>query len=603
MTTKENVIETDVLVIGGGMAGLFAAIKARGEGVSVTLVDKNYVSRSGTTCFCDGQFSVFNPKWGHDIEFWQNHISKTGEYMNNPEWTEITLKESYERLKDLMSWGVSPAKENNGEIAFESFPGLPSSQITPINLSHGWNYLPIMRQHALKIGVTIMDRIMVTDLLKQDESVVGAVGFSTLTGEFHVFKAKATVISTGGGNFRPNAGVAPADHDSSDGDAMAYRAGAEISGKEFAMGTRYGAFIKKWTEEERVSLKGRKVNTTIGDYPKTAYFFSPMLMTGNLIDAEGYGKTSFRRDEMLVIHEGRGPFLTDYDNVTPEVWEWSNHSPSYMMDKSNGNLERFQKVGMDPRRATGLWSGLSRYEYGVGMSWGGSAGISSTNTDGATTLPGLYAAGDSYHNTSIGASYPAAGTGTRNAAVTGAIAGQSAAEYSKHVKTVKPGNQQIARLKSNTYAPLERKGGFDSTWVTQQIQYNTLPYYILYVRHGDRLKSALKNVEFLQSHIAPLIYARNSHGLRFAHETKNRLYNAEALLRSTLFRKESRGIHYREDYPRRDDPNWLAWVKIKNDHGEMKLTKNTSPRKWWGEQISSIPYKERYPNRYKGENV
>ena len=115
MTTKENVIETDVLVIGGGMAGLFAAIKARDEGVDVILVDKNYVSRSGGTGFCDGYYGVFNPEWGHDLEFWKNFISQHGEYMNNPEWTEITLKDSFARYQDLLSWGVEPRRGKDGE--------------------------------------------------------------------------------------------------------------------------------------------------------------------------------------------------------------------------------------------------------------------------------------------------------------------------------------------------------------------------------------------------------------------------------------------------------------------------------------------------------
>jgi succinate dehydrogenase/fumarate reductase flavoprotein subunit len=95
------------------------------------------------------------------------------------------------------------------------------------------------------------------------------------------------------------------------------------------------------------------------------------------------------------------------------------------------------------------------------------------------------------------------------------------------------------------------RGGFDTTWVTQQIQNNTFPYYILCIRHADRLKAALTNVDFLRDHISPLIFARDFHGLRLAHETKNRILGAEMMLRSALFRKESRGKHYREDYPRR----------------------------------------------------
>ena len=91
---SESWVETDVLVIGGGMAGLFAAIKAREEGVDVILVDKNYVSRSGSTAFAEGDYSVFNPAWGHDLTAWMTQATTVGEYVNNPEWTEITIRES-----------------------------------------------------------------------------------------------------------------------------------------------------------------------------------------------------------------------------------------------------------------------------------------------------------------------------------------------------------------------------------------------------------------------------------------------------------------------------------------------------------------------------
>ena len=103
----------------------------------------------------------------------------------------------------------------------------------------------------------------------------------------------------------------------------------------------------------------------------------------------------------------------------------------------------------------------------------------------------------------------------------------------------------------------------------------------------------------MRDHLVPKLTAKDPHEMRLAHETKSMILNAEIKLRSSLFRTESRGTHYREDYPRRDDPNWLAWIKVKDEQGIMKLTKVPMPKEWWPDL--SKPYEERYPVRFAGE--
>ena len=112
--SSERMINTDVLVIGGGLAGCFAAIKAKEKDIDVTLVDKGYVSKTGGTPYA-GDTMVFNPGWGHDLDAWMEQVSVVGEYVNNRQWNEIVFKESYERFKDLESYGVR-FMEENGEV-------------------------------------------------------------------------------------------------------------------------------------------------------------------------------------------------------------------------------------------------------------------------------------------------------------------------------------------------------------------------------------------------------------------------------------------------------------------------------------------------------
>ena len=233
---------------------------------------------------------------------------------------------------------------------------------------------------------------------------------------------------------------------------------------------------------------------------------------------------------------------------------------------------------------------------------GGGTGIWSADTDGATSLAGLYAAGDCYNSGAVGAVYPASGFGTRNAAVTGARAGTGAAIYAKKAKLI-INRAETDRLKSAAYAPLERTGGFDAEWVTQQVVSLMVPFYIFLVKHGDRLKAAATIFEYLNKQIGPMMYCRpkDAHGLRLVHEARGRALMAEVMLRSAEFRTESRGNHYREDYPKRDDPGWLAWVKVRNNDGKMELVKESFPKKWWPDL--SIPYKTRYPWRFLNEHV
>jgi succinate dehydrogenase/fumarate reductase flavoprotein subunit len=159
--------------------------------------------------------------------------------------------------------------------------------------------------------------------------------------------------------------------------------------------------------------------------------------------------------------------------------------------------------------------------------------------------------------------------------------------------------EEISRAKQVVHAPKERQGGYSPRWVTQLLQNTMMPYFISYIKKADRLEATLTIVEFIQDQLVPKLLARDPHELRLAHETKNMVLSAEMRLRSALFRTESRGNHYREDYPRRDDPDWLAWVKIKEEQGKMKLIKVPVPKEWWPDLAT--PYQERYPYRFPGE--
>jgi len=544
----ENVVETDVLVIGGGMAGCSAAIKAKEKGIDVILVDKGYVSRSGSTPWARA-FAAYNPDWGHQLEAWMNDAGIGGEYVNNREWTEIVFKDSYARYQELASWGVEFSKDENGELRRHK-PGplpYPSScemiDVVPMKTSQA------LRNHTIESGVKVMDKIMATDLLKQEGRIVGAIGISIHSYALYIFKAKATVVSTGAAGFKSVAW--PICELTGDGEAMAYRAGAEIAGNEFP-----------------------DTHNTDSDYPGYRQFGRKRTAVGGtrLINAEGNELTiypgrarSFPIQLEFEVHAGRAPLLWVGDDAVTEA----NRAMRVVGGASGG---------MSVHTAEGIWP---------------------VNTKCVTSLPGLFAAGDSCGTMQVGGCYSGGGFGLVGAAVTGNRAGLGAAEYTLQAEKPIVDDEEIARLKKVTHMPAERKGGFSPGWVIQALQNTMTPYFIMYIKKEERLQAALTLVEFMRDHLVPKLTAKDPHELRLAHETKSMILNAEIKLRSSLFRTESRGTHYREDYPRRDDPNWLAWIKVKDEQGIMKLTKVPMPKEWWPDL--SKPYEERYPVRFAGE--
>jgi len=556
-SSAENRLEADVLVVGGGIAGCFAAIKASEQGAKVILADKGHVGKSGQTPYANS-FMAFNPAWGHKLDDWMDYINKTSEYVNNGYWTEITIRESYARYQDLVSWGVQFQKGEDGQpIRYPVPPGI--TDVVRFDETSTGNYAHILRKQALKSGVKILDRITIAELLKQDGAIVGAVGFSTDSYDVYVFIAKATVLCVGACGFKP-AAYPPIVQLTCDGEAMAYRAGAEILGKEF------------------VDTHSTRMDTPMG--------IPNMLGRGRdvpehlkVLVGPGRGKPETNAEGKPIPDRPAGASLYMYTYLEREFEAHAGRAPIYTpTPASSKEVVGGACLGMSLRKADGIWP---------------------ADANGASSLPGLYAAGDALGNMQNGAAYALAGSAIAGSAVTGAIAGAAAAKQALRMRRLSVDAQEIARAKQAVLAPIQRKGGFSPRWVTQLLQNTMMPYFISYIKRADRLQAALTLVEFMQEHLVPKLSARDPHELRLAHETKNMVLSAEMRLRSALFRTESRGNHYREDYPRREDPGWLAWTKIREEHGRMRLIKVPIPKEWWPDL--SVPYEQRYPFRFPGE--
>ncbi len=337
---------------------------------------------------------MFDPEWGHDLGSWLEQVNVVGEYMNNRHWNELCFRDSRERFADLRAWGVK-FLEKDGEVVRLPHPykniDLPDKHKFPPIVSEVVHWLPShtdpMRKHLIRSGVKLKDRFMVTELLKQEDRVVGAIGFSIEGNEPHVIRAKAVVLCAGGGGFRPIG--YPTHEMTADGHVMAYRVGATITSKEFVAPHSTNPEQPAWPPMYLFFSSG-------GSAALPGMYQVPKLFNaeGDQVPARGMAWHGWL-DAEYEAHEGRAPLIADMG-----------------------------------RRGVHPVSGPGGHGSMLGHATGG---VVPVDDDCSTEVPGLYAAGDSCGTCFIGASYSGFGFATMHAAATGARAGLGAAKEAKRL--------------------------------------------------------------------------------------------------------------------------------------------------------------------------
>ena len=537
----DKTMKCDVLVIGGGIAACFAAIKAAEAGADVIMADKGYVGRSGQSPYADS-FLVFDPNT-QDIEAAMEEINRHSEYLNNRFWTRTVLEQSAARYQDLLDWGCQFTGKPN------TIPGAPPSGVQ-FDKTKG-AYGEVLRKQCRKSGVQIVDQVMIVEFLKQDGRIAGAVGLPNDSTELVTFIAKTVISCVGACGYKPN-GYPALMQLTGDGEAMAYRAGAAILGKEFV-----DAHYSKEGMPDPVSQRdaGAPPPVKPGQKggPKLRKNCDGQVISDRPDSVSGYMFTYLQSE--FAVHEGKGP-----------VWNRGA--------KSFGGAA----LGMSLRKADGLWV---------------------QDQECRSTLPGLFAAGDAQGTMQNGAAYSTGGGSICGGAVTGTIAAEAAAKEAASMQMPEVSAEELQRAREYVLGPIQRTGGFGPRWVMELLRNYMMPYFVYFIKKADRLEATLTLIGFMKEHIAPMIYAEDAHELRLAHEAKNMILSAEIRLRSGLFRTESRGNHYREDYPFRDDENWLCWTKVTDQNGTMTLEKVPVPEAW----KPKGSYREKYPFPFPGEEV
>jgi succinate dehydrogenase/fumarate reductase flavoprotein subunit len=514
--------EADVLVIGSGIAGLFAAVKAHDAGARVLMVSKGRLGSSGQTPFARGIFSYDPATAKVSLDEFTNMVSRSALGTNNPVYTRQMAEHSKARVDELRGWGFFESP-----LYYDAF-SKPISQ--------------------RKIEVT--ERVMITHLIKENGRIAGAAGFSMDEEKIYLFKAKSVILCTGAGGFKPNGfPICDLTHD---GTVMAYNIGARVTGKEWndghsARGENPAACYDGWAGmlEGAPGTTGVEIHHDLGvDVNYTAY------MTGNPVTGGPGGPGNGKQ-------VAGGPYR-------PAEFDRSGPPPGGPPPGKDGKGK-----GGPPGHSGTTMGGAS-----AGMSIHKSEGLVPINDRCESDIPGLYAAGDALGSYMAGAIYTQIGSSMAGSCVQGAIAAEAAAEYSGSVDMPDiPGNT-IDLVKEEILAPLKRSAGYGPAWVTQTLQGIMIPNFVLYIKKESVLRGALSYVEELRDHHMPMLRAADMHELRLAHETGNMIISAEMKLRASIMRKESRCSHYRLDYPEIDNDNWQAWINIrKGKDGRMKLEK------------------------------
>ena len=521
---------TEVLVIGGGMAGLFAAVKAHDARATVMLVSKGRLGSSGQTPFAKGIFTYDARVEKKSLDEFVETVSRSALGTNNPVYTRQMAEHSLARVNELREWGF-----------FES-PLYNKSFSNPIK----------------ERNIAVLERIVITHLIKEEGRIAGAAGFSLDEEKVHLFRAKSVILCTGAGGFKPNGfPICDLTHD---GTVMAYNIGAKVTGKEWNDGhpgqaTNAAACFDGWHGmfERKPGTTGVDVHHDLGVELNYLAHTSggplkggpPGMDRGSVAQGGPYVPAEFKRT---------GP---------PEGGGGPGEKGGPQAAKRPGDGGRPPGMGGSP--VGGSSAGMAIHK---------SEGLVPINEKCESTIPGLYAAGDALGSYMAGAIYTQGGSSLAGSAVQGAIAAEAAAAYCKGTEHIAIPEEKLEKVQEAILAPLRRASGYSPAWVTQTLQGIMIPNFIIYIKKENLLKAALAYIEELRDHHMPMLRAADMHELRLAHETANMIVSAEMKLKASIMRKESRCSHYRLDYPDMDDENWQAWINIyKGADGTMQLEK------------------------------
>ncbi|MBN1190062.1 MAG: FAD-binding protein [Dehalococcoidales bacterium] len=541
-----TVITTDVLVLGAGGAGMLAALKASESGASVLMIDKMGIGWNGQVPIGGGILAYIHPDY---VDTWVEKVVRDSNYFCNQDWTEIFGRAMHKSTYDLADMGLTFLKKD-GKLNILNWG--PNIYVTLFDAPKS---LVALKKVAKARGVKMMDKIFAIDLLKNNDQVVGAIGLGLVDGKTYIFNARSTIVATGGCGYQHEKTYASCQ---GEGAAMGFRAGAQLIGAEF--GSSYVWGIKLLGKELMgihfyLYLENARGEKIMGKY-------YPELMTGS--------HAVYTFDPRVInamqkeFQAGLGPIYLNLKGLTDEdvvaLGDDPNEELSHLMGNDTMRVLR-EKAHIDPlNEKMEMWP---RYLNG-----GGGMRV---DTSCRTTVPGLWATGAACTNTWSNGGGMQAGLGVQSAAVTGSIAGESAAKSARDATLQEIDFNYAKQALERVMEPVNREGDLDPADVLYRIHEAIVPMKFNRQRTAQGMQEALKIVQDAREKL-DRVTVKDFHDLARYHSAESMVFAAENTYQSALLRQESRAGHFRLDFPDRDDKNWFKFIVIDNQNGKPSLS-------------------------------
>ncbi len=604
---QEETIESDVLVLGGGLSGCFAAIAAARKGLSVTLVEKGAVEKSGAagTGFDHWESACTNPCSGVTPEEIAEAYVREQDWYSNGIAHYIECREGYDRLLDMETFG-GKIRDTEDEFAGAEFRDEKTKLMFAYDYKNkftirvwGSTFKPALAKEMRRLGIRIVERTEATGLIVTEEDGkkegTGAFGMDVHTGKFCIFRAKATVLAmsrparvwlfdpdmTGLCEFRPLQSIGS-------GHAMGWRAGMEFTMMEKSVRAEFSAAGRSfppygagnnhntWYAATMVDARGVEIPYVDRDGKelKTVserYYPAPgqkFFLKGGVIDNPKY--------------EYRGPETLDFESLIERGYQLPFYADLSRMPEDERRVIWGMMVGEEAKTKIPIFQNYTErgfnpekhmlQSYGTGWQsanfleqerqFFGAPGGLMHDWDLKTNIDGIYAAGDQLYASDC------AGF----ACATGYYAGRKAAYYAQSATLGEVRKEDIEAEKKRLYAPLyvNREDGMGWKELNMAIA-KAMQNYCGGVKCEALLKEGLDLLKSFGREIVPKLSASNPHELMRTHEVLDILTVAELVLYASLERKASSEplCFVRSDYPQMEKEDERRHIVIRQENGNV----------------------------------